>query len=68
MTNIQLSHGGGGEETRSLIADLFRRHLSNPILDALEDAAILQPLQGPLAFSTDSFTVSPFFFKGGDIG
>ena len=68
MTNIQLSHGGGGEETRTLIADLFRRHLSNPILDALEDAAIVNLSQGPVAFSTDSFTVSPCFFKGGDIG
>lgn len=68
MTNIQLSHGGGGEETRNLIISLFRRHLTNPILDALEDAAIVNLSAGPLAFSTDSFTVHPPFFNGGDIG
>ncbi len=68
MRNIQLSHGGGGEETRSLIESLFRRHLSNPILDALEDAAVVNLAPGPIAFSTDSFTVFPPFFKGGDIG
>ena len=39
---IQLSHGGGGEETNSLIHDLFYRHFSNDILIAAEDAAVLE--------------------------
>jgi len=64
---IQLSHGGGGEETNSLIHDLFYHHFSNDILLAAEDAAVLE-VQNKIAFTTDSFTVSPIFFNGGDIG
>jgi hydrogenase expression/formation protein HypE len=64
---IQLSHGGGGEEMNRLIHDLFYESFSNEILRSAEDAAVLRPA-GPVAFTTDSFTVSPIFFKGGDIG
>ncbi|HEY9189307.1 MAG TPA: hydrogenase expression/formation protein HypE [Sulfurovum sp.] len=67
MTQIQLSHGGGGEETNSLIHDLFYRHFSNDILLAAEDAAVLE-VNGRIAFTTDSFTVNPIFFNGGNIG
>ncbi len=67
MKQIQLSHGGGGEETNDLIHDLFYRYFSNDILIAAEDAAVLE-VEGKIAFTTDSFTVSPIFFKGGDIG
>lgn len=65
---ILLSHGGGGEETRELIEGIFKKHLSNPFLDSLEDATTLPPSGGSIAFTTDSFTVSPIFFKGGNIG
>ncbi len=64
---IQLSHGGGGEEMNRLIHDLFYKTFSNEILTSAEDAAVLRPA-GPVAFTTDSFTVSPIFFNGGDIG
>ncbi|BBG66380.1 [NiFe] hydrogenase metallocenter assembly protein HypE [Hydrogenimonas sp.] len=64
---IQLSQGGGGEEMNSLIHGLFYKHFSNDILTAAEDAAVLKP-EGKIAFTTDSFTVSPIFFGGGDIG
>ena len=64
---IQLSHGGGGEETNSLIHDLFYRYFSNDILIAAEDAAILE-VKNKIAFTTDSFTVSPISFNGGNIG
>jgi hydrogenase expression/formation protein HypE len=67
MKQIQLSHGGGGEETNSLIQDLFYRHFSNEILIAAEDAAVLD-IKNKIAFTTDSFTVSPIFFNGGNIG
>ena len=67
MKQIQLSHGGGGEETNSLIHDLFYHHFSNDVLLAAEDAAVLQ-VNNKIAFTTDSFTVSPIFFNGGDIG
>lgn len=64
---IQLSHGGGGQETNTLIKSLFFSAFDNPILNNDEDAARLQ-LSGDTAFTTDSFTVSPLFFAGGDIG
>ena len=64
---IQLSHGGGGKEMDHLIKSLFFKAFDNPILRAEEDAAKLQ-LSGPVAFTTDSFTVSPLFFAGGNIG
>jgi len=67
MKRVQLSHGGGGEETNDLIHDLFYRHFGNDILLRAEDAAVLQ-VEKKIAFTTDSFTVSPLFFNGGDIG
>ena len=67
MKQIQLSHGGGGEETNALIHDLFYHYFGNDILIAAEDAAVLE-VKGKIAFTTDSFTVSPIFFNGGNIG
>jgi len=67
MQQVQLSHGGGGEETNNLIHDLFYHHFSNDVLLAAEDAAVLE-VKNKIAFTTDSFTVSPIFFNGGDIG
>ncbi len=67
MKTVQLSHGGGGEETNSLIRDLFYRYFENDILIKAEDAAVLE-VEKKIAFTTDSFTVSPIFFRGGDIG
>lgn len=56
MKEIQLAHGGGGEEMNELIAGIFKA-LDNEILCEANDAAIL----GNLALSTDSFTLSPIF-------
>ncbi|MEA3492480.1 MAG: hydrogenase expression/formation protein HypE [Campylobacterota bacterium] len=67
MNQIQLSHGGGGEETSSLINDLFFRYFDNEILLKAEDAALLE-VKKKIAFTTDSFTVTPIFFNGGNIG
>lgn len=67
MTVVELSHGGGGAETQQLIQQLFYRHFANDVLLKSEDAAVLS-LQGQTAFTTDSFTVSPLFFSGGNIG
>ena len=65
---ILLSHGGGGEETQSLIKDLFFTHFENEILLKMEDAARVHMQSQNIAFTTDSFTVSPLFFNGGNIG
>ncbi|MCL1115538.1 hydrogenase expression/formation protein HypE [Shewanella basaltis] len=64
---VQLSHGGGGKEMNQLITDLFFKAFNNPILASQEDAAKLN-MCGHIAFTTDSFTVSPLFFAGGNIG
>ena len=63
---ILLAHGSGGKLSQDLIQS-FLPELSNPVLDRLEDAAVLD-LSGRLAFTTDSYTVNPIFFPGGDIG
>lgn len=70
-----MTHGSGGSATQALIRDVFKR-LGNPILNRMEDAAVLDmsSLAGAadtnrrLAYTTDSFVVSPVIFKGGDIG
>jgi hydrogenase expression/formation protein HypE len=49
------------------LIESFMPELANPILDKLGDSAVLD-LSGRLAFTTDSYTVNPIFFPGGDIG
>ncbi len=66
MNQIKLAHGNGGVENSELISKVFYKAFSNHILEKSEDAAIIE--DGKLAFSTDSFTVSPLFFRGADIG
>ncbi len=65
---ILLDAGSGGKASHRLIGELFRTHFSNPFLDKLDDAALLPAVDGPLSVSTDTFTVDPLFFPGGDIG
>ncbi|MDD4883091.1 hydrogenase expression/formation protein HypE [Sulfuricurvum sp.] len=61
---ITLAQGNGGEENNELIKKVFYKAFQNEILERSEDAAVL----GNLAMTTDSFTVSPLFFAGADIG
>lgn len=63
---ITLAHGNGGAENNELIKEVFYEAFKNEILEKSEDAAVIQ--NGTLAFSTDSFTVSPLFFNGANIG
>lgn len=63
---IKLAHGNGGAENNELISQVFYKAFKNDILEKSEDAAIIEG--GKLAFSTDSFTVTPLFFVGADIG
>lgn len=66
MRAITLAHGNGGEENNELITKIFYKHLKNDYLKKGEDASLIEG--GRLAFTTDSFTISPLFFSGGDIG
>jgi hydrogenase expression/formation protein HypE len=66
--HIRLAHGSGGQLTLELIETVFQPHFSNATNQELCDAAILENPGGRLAFCTDSHTVKPIFFPGGDIG
>ncbi len=65
---ITLDYGSGGKASQRLIKEVFIRHFNNPGLNRLDDAALISDLAGPLSMSTDTFTVDPIFFPGGDIG
>lgn len=64
---ITLAHGSGGQSTSKLIDSVFAKHFSNPILNMMEDSAVVEGSQ-KIAITTDSFVVNPLFFNGGDIG
>jgi len=68
---IVMGHGAGGKMMNDLIRHLFASDFHNDLLGQLADSTALDlaPLNGArLAFTTDSFVVSPLFFPGGDIG
>jgi len=64
---ILLSHGSGGSAMQELIRGLLLKKLHNPILKELTDAALIRHRER-IAFTTDSFVVSPLFLRGADIG
>jgi hydrogenase expression/formation protein HypE len=68
LEKINLSHGSGGLAMQELIKNIFLKKLYNPILSTLDDSAVIDLKIKRIAFTTDSFVVSPIFFKGADIG
>ena len=64
---VLLDYGSGGRASQRLISSLFLGNLGNDELNRLNDAAELS-VSGRVAMSTDSFTVDPIFFPGGNIG
>jgi hydrogenase expression/formation protein HypE len=64
---ITLGHGGGGLLTHKLLQNGVFDLLQNDLLDQQHDGASFT-LNGNVAFSTDSYVISPFIFPGGDIG
>jgi len=65
---ILLSHGSGGKLSYNLTKNLFLSNFNNPYLERLDDSALLNIEGLKLAYTTDSYTVDPLFFKGGNIG
>jgi hydrogenase expression/formation protein HypE len=65
---VLLAHGGGGMMMKRLIEEIILPRFRNPRLDQLGDSAVLDPMPGRLAFTTDSFVLKPLFLPGGDIG
>jgi hydrogenase expression/formation protein HypE len=70
MKHITLAHGNGGRFMRELIEEVFAKHLHNPVLNVQADAVALPLSQSDheIMFTTDSFTVKPLEFPGGNIG
>ncbi|MCX6013226.1 MAG: hydrogenase expression/formation protein HypE [Chloroflexi bacterium] len=64
---ILLGHGSGGRLSNRLIQEVLISAFGNPILNKMDDSAVFD-LNGRIAFTTDSYVVSPIFFPGGDIG
>jgi hydrogenase expression/formation protein HypE len=64
---ILLAHGSGGKLAHDLVEKSFVKAFANPLLAKMDDSAVFE-LGGRLAFTTDSYVVSPIFFPGGDIG
>lgn len=65
---IVLGHGGGGVLSGELIEHLFLPALGDETNAEMRDSAVLAVPGGRLAFTTDSYVVSPLFFPGGSIG
>jgi hydrogenase expression/formation protein HypE len=67
VKKILLAHGSGGRLSHELVEKRLAPRFSNEFLDKMDDSAVLR-IKGRLAFTTDSYVVSPIFFPGGDIG
>jgi len=65
---ITMAHGGGGKLTRQLIDQIFVPAFGNPQLETNHDSSVFSVDSGKLAYTTDSYVVSPLIFPGGDIG
>lgn len=66
---VTLAHGAGGKASVALTEAVFLPAFGNPTLDLLGDSAVLDlGSAGRLAFTTDSYVVSPIRFPGGSIG
>lgn len=64
---ITMGHGSGGVLTHRLLKQGVFDILKNDFLSSEHDGAQLQ-FNGPVAFTTDSYVVTPIFFPGGNIG
>jgi hydrogenase expression/formation protein HypE len=69
---ITMAHGSGGKDSALLMGNIFGKYFSNPVLNQLDDAAVLDMSDispgSKLACSTDTFVVTPLVFPGGNIG
>jgi hydrogenase expression/formation protein HypE len=65
---ITLAHGAGGVVMGKLVKEVILKYFGGwkveVPLEALDDAAVVDEI----VFTTDSYTVKPVFFPGGDIG
>ncbi len=71
---IDITYGGGGAKTREIIENLIAKKVKklnfwNGIgLESMDDGSAVPVNGGYLVFTSDSYTIKPIFFPGGDIG
>jgi hydrogenase expression/formation protein HypE len=66
---VILGHGSGGQLSAALMRDVLAPALAAAAPGGvLNDAAVVDVAGNRVAFTTDSFVVSPIRFPGGDIG
>lgn len=65
---VVMGHGSGGKLSAQLIREVFLPAFDNPVLNRLDDQAVLEAGGARIALTTDSYIVTPLFFPGGDIG
>ena len=64
---ILMGHGSGGKLMNNLIGEVISGIFDKNDLQ-LDDSAVLSIPEEQIAFTTDTFTITPIFFRGGDIG
>ncbi|HNX24648.1 MAG TPA: hydrogenase expression/formation protein HypE [Spirochaetota bacterium] len=67
MKKILPGHGSGGKLMNDMISGMIKEILGKDSIQ-IDDSAVLDVNSGKIAFTTDSYTVTPIFFPGGDIG
>src|SRR4030042_2849365 len=67
IKKILPGHGSGGKLMNEMIETVIRRRLGTDNVQ-LDDSAVLAVKSPSIAFTTDTFTITPIFFPGGDIG
>ncbi len=67
MKTILPGHGSGGKLMNDLINETIRANLGSDSIQ-LDDSALLDIPTSKIAFTTDSYTITPLIFPGGDIG
>ena len=65
---VDINVGAGGKQMQDFISKIIVSELGNPVLNTMDDAARLCSENKRIAFTSDSYVVSPVFFNGGDIG
>jgi len=76
LGKVSIEHGAGGRETWELIKRLIVSRVPEALrrveggygLDVLDDGAVIRFGDRYIVIATDSFTVNPPVFPGGDIG
>ncbi len=65
---VDLAMGAGGKAMHHLIEQMIKKSFDSQYLAQAEDQAVLPQINGKIAMTTDSYVITPYFFRGGNIG